>query len=154
MTKDELKQLSDTTFPDNNSGQITPAGHRNFNNTLIDSVQLDDEPPVAVFDLAVTTEQLTGDTYNGKPVYSQMKVYTNEAGNNSFDISNVLGVAVDAGWIDKKNSRIAAYGTGDTWGFPASMSYTANLDELGVSLNGSALVTVDLYIRINYTKAN
>lgn len=36
MTNEELKKLSDDTFFDNDTGEIQPAGHRNFNNHLID----------------------------------------------------------------------------------------------------------------------
>ncbi|MCD8177994.1 MAG: hypothetical protein LUE98_11440 [Tannerellaceae bacterium] len=40
MTKSELKKLSEETFFDNSKGGITPEAHREFNNSLIDSMQL------------------------------------------------------------------------------------------------------------------
>ena len=36
MTNEELKKLSDDTFFDNDTGEIQPESHRNFNNHLID----------------------------------------------------------------------------------------------------------------------
>lgn len=39
MTREELEQLSEETFFDNNKGEIQPAGHRNFNNQLIGFVE-------------------------------------------------------------------------------------------------------------------
>lgn len=36
-----LKNLSDSTFPDNTTGSIIPSNHRTFNNTLIDAIQTD-----------------------------------------------------------------------------------------------------------------
>ncbi len=38
MTKEELRQLSDQTFYDNNVGGITPPPHRDFNDALIDTL--------------------------------------------------------------------------------------------------------------------
>ena len=35
MTREELEQLSDDTFFDNNKGEIQPAAHRQFNAQLI-----------------------------------------------------------------------------------------------------------------------
>ena len=64
MTREELKQLSDETFFDNNNGEIQPSGHRNFNNQMIDSL-------APVFDTGSSEEQLTGEMYDGKPVYSK-----------------------------------------------------------------------------------
>ncbi|WP_294597480.1 hypothetical protein [uncultured Rikenella sp.] len=39
MTKEELKKLSDDTFFDNDTGEIQPESHRNFNNHLIDHTE-------------------------------------------------------------------------------------------------------------------
>lgn len=38
MTREELERLSNETFFDNNTGEIQPAGHRNFNSQLIDFI--------------------------------------------------------------------------------------------------------------------
>lgn len=43
MKKNDLKNLSATTFYDNDQGGIQPEGHRNFNNTLIDSMALNED---------------------------------------------------------------------------------------------------------------
>ncbi len=51
MTKEQLKQLSDSTFFDNDQGLITPSDHRAFNNSLIDTLIAESE----WIDLNVTT---------------------------------------------------------------------------------------------------
>ncbi|GHV60760.1 hypothetical protein FACS1894195_0070 [Bacteroidia bacterium] len=66
MTKAELLALSNATFPDNNSGQITPQGHRNFNAAMIDSYE----------EIIDTTPRLTGRVVNGKPTWQMYWQYT------------------------------------------------------------------------------
>ena len=43
LTKDQLKADSTSTFPNNNSGQITPGAVRDFNTNMIDSLVAEDE---------------------------------------------------------------------------------------------------------------
>jgi hypothetical protein len=96
MTREELKQLSDNTFIDNNTGEIEPAEHRNFNNQLIDSLT----PSV---DLASTTEQWTGELYNGKRVY-MLNFKMNQLSPGSHQAIAIPGLLqdynIDKIWID------------------------------------------------------
>ncbi|MDR3134250.1 MAG: hypothetical protein LBU42_09595 [Prevotellaceae bacterium] len=41
LTKSQLKTLSNSTFFDNDQGEIEPSGHRAFNEDFIDSVYTD-----------------------------------------------------------------------------------------------------------------
>ncbi len=48
MTKNELKALSNNTFYDNNSGEITPQKHRAFNDAMIDTMVAPTDIPEGV----------------------------------------------------------------------------------------------------------
>jgi hypothetical protein len=52
-TIDQLKQQSDKTFFDNTAGEITPAGHRAFNDDLLESAAIES-------DWTDLTDDLTG----------------------------------------------------------------------------------------------
>ncbi len=82
-TKAALKTQSNSTFPDNTAGLITPANHRAFNDDFLDSVLM-------AVDLGSTSEQLTGWLYNGKDVYIKMVDFTSNLGT---DQSNLISLS-------------------------------------------------------------
>ena len=60
----DLKSANNSTFTDNDAGDIESAAHRSFNVDLIDSL--------GGGDLASENEVLTGEIFDGKPVYAKV----------------------------------------------------------------------------------
>jgi len=104
QTSAQLKALSTSTFPDNTTGQITAAAHRTFNETMVDST-------VRALDWYSTSEQPTGEMWNGKPIYTRM--FTGQAaaggiaGNGgTLVLSADMSLGTDAIWISELSHRI------------------------------------------------
>jgi hypothetical protein len=158
MTKEELKQLSDQTFYDNNVGGIEASKHRNFNNKLIESI-------IPVVDLASTKEQLTGELYNGKPVF--MKNYSygnlNSVGMAPINVANIDILPTNAAfiWIDYSLSfgySEASNGIRDrrnaipSTQLSGSDVFGAYINRTMLSMMGAPTMTYDINLCFKYTK--
>ncbi|MDR2409701.1 MAG: hypothetical protein LBE13_16545 [Bacteroidales bacterium] len=115
MTRDELKQLSNNTFFDNNNGEIEPSGHRFFNAKLIDSV-------LPAIDLASISEVATGEIYNGKPVYAKRIDITIAVGEQQPGFNTGLPVSTISDiWLDVNQCR----GKSGIYSFPLFLPSTS-----------------------------
>lgn len=72
MNKDELKLLSDTVFVDNDTGEIQPQGHRQFNDELINTMATDAAVTVVLADAK------TFATQEANTAESNAKIYADE----------------------------------------------------------------------------
>jgi hypothetical protein len=158
MTKEELKQLSNNTFIDNNTGEIEPAEHRNFNDHLIESL-------LPTVDLASTTEQLTGELYNGSPVYVKNYLYgvLDSVATVPVNVANnsILPADVATVWIDYNLSFGYEDGFNGIRRNAVPSMEVSGSDIFGASLNGkmlsmmgSSTLTVDINLCFKYTKAS
>ena len=103
-TKDELKELSSTTFYDNDLGGITPEDHRQFNEDMIDSMAMDADcakavPTTAAFGTGTMSEFITFLRTNG---------LMPGVGTNIIFFSNAAAgtITTDAGSIPLARARV------------------------------------------------
>ncbi len=91
MNKEELKDLSDKTFFDNDEWQITPDGHRNFNNKLIDAVAMAVDIPAVPKNVSAFTNDanyLTASSFDNALKNYAQKPERNIITVNTSDLNN------------------------------------------------------------------
>jgi hypothetical protein len=163
MTQAELKALSDSTFFDNNTGEIEPSEHRAFNNQLIDSIYNQFTLVKPQIDYASAIEQFTGDFYNGKKIY--MKVYSlaNLAANTSpmpIDLGMFIPSSANMRWIDynntfgfdNQNEGNIVYATAIATAVNAGL-FAVYLYGNSLSFTGTTAITYNIKVVIKYTKS-
>jgi hypothetical protein len=152
----DLKAYINARIYTNNAKAITATKHAEALIAVVDNLNLD---------LATTSEQLTGEIYAGKPVYSQMKSASFNTNNDSdFEFSFTVTGGVSAVWVDAEISRAVFSNGGAVLPLIAPDEYSI---KNGIKVNevyGNNIICLmnwigqnnnagTAYCRIKYTKA-
>ena len=144
MTTQELKQLSEETFFDNNAGGIRPAEHRYFNEQLIEAIEAIEAKLLSI-DLTSTIPVKTGEIFEGKPVYRIAK--NTSGGSVEFNVSPYV---MDKYWLDPQSFVLDANGElVNGTSFPLFLCGTQTAGKVTVNRNG--VISGTAYIALKYT---